>query len=552
MPSPAPSRFSPLSFCLSLGALALLALVPEFIVFAHDHEDAKKALPIIYYALLFSFLLFTPAWWLPARGARAWMLLVGLATAVTTLVTGFQAVSIGARWDQTAHAALMQTYGRQIWDFTRFFGSSATIGWLLLLAAAFAGCLYWHLRAPRPSRRAAFIWTLAGLLLGAYGIHNCVRYGRRLTRPIVTNDGTTLAVAGTGVNNHHPLLRFALNHYNYRVTHDYYLAAYRAAALQRDALAGAQPVADALPPRIVLVVIGESAGRRHWSLYGYGRATTPQLAVIQDELVIYSDVVSTCVGTQASLRQMFDTTLSSQPVFPLFSQAGYKTHWISSKPDQGVFDTEIAALVQSCDERIFLHGAYDEAVLPHVQRAIATSGRHIIFVNLFGSHIRYKDRYPAKRAVFHGKGAKADTIAAYDNTIHYTDLILSRLIDLLRAEREPSCFLYVSDHAEDIYDSTPDRYLFRSDDLATDPMYEVPFVLWFSPAYRAGNAAFIASAIAARDRPCQTPELYHSLIDLARLRHPVYDDSRSVFSPRYLARDRHVGGGRRLYIKPAH
>lgn len=402
-PSAQPPFWRSYSFALTLGALAALALVPELIVFVHNHAGLKKALPICYYEFIVSFLLFLPAWWLPRALSRLWVILAGAATAVATLIVGFQAVSIGARWDLTAHAALMQTYTRQALDFSRFFSSPGTLITLLGLTAGFVICLVLNTRASGPSRRQALVWTLCGLLFSAYGVHNFLIYGRHVIKPTRLDNGTVLPIAGVGPNSYHPLLRLAATHYNYRVTHDFYINAYRDAALHRDELAGARPVADAALPRIVLVVIGESAGRRHWSLYGYPRETTPELGALRDELFVYRDAVSNCVGTQAALRAMMETTADSQPVFPLFTQAGYTTHWYSAKPDQGIFDVEIGALVQSCDERRYLNGAYDENLLPLVRAAIAAPGRHIIFVNLFGSHVRYRDRYPASFDVFHGE-----------------------------------------------------------------------------------------------------------------------------------------------------
>lgn len=523
--------------------------MPELWLFFHQQNDLKQFVPIFYYECIISFTLVCPALWLPGIWGRIWISLIGLAFLGTTLVAGFQAVSIGARWDLTAHSALMQTYTRQVLDFSHTFGSVRTLCWLLLLAAAFVVCLVLNLRSTALTRRQALILTLGGLLFCAYGVRNFLTYGRSFTRNAIMANGTTLAIAGIGPNSHHPLLRLALTHYNYRLTHDYYIAAYRQAALHRGELQGAEFVPGAVPPRILLVVIGESAGRRHWSLYGYHRETTPRLAARRDELLVYQDTISTCVGTQAALRAMLDTTVASQPVFPLFSAAGYTTHWFSSKQDQSNFDVEVSALVQSCDERLFLNGAYDENLLPLVRRVIATPGRHVIFLNLYGSHVRYQDRYPSSRAVFHGRGNRDHILATYDNSIRYTDFVLDQLITLLSQEAAPSCMVYVSDHAEDVYDSTPDRYLFRSDSLATDPMYEVPFIAWFSPAYRQGNPDLVRAATAAQNKKIQTPGFYHHLIDLARLTHPIFNPAHSVFSSAYVEPDRHVGNAGRLYEK---
>lgn len=536
-------------FALSIIGLSGLVLVPEFAVYLHHGEGLKKGLPVFYYAIIVSFLLFTPAWWLPGLLSRIWITLTGAACACATLIVGFQAISIGARWDHTAHAALMQTYSRQAIDFARNFGSPVIVISLLLLAAAFIACIVINVRAARPSRRLAIIWTVVGLAFSSYGLLNFFCYGRHVFHEVPVHNGGNLHLADITINSYHPLPRLALTHYNYRATHNFYINTFRHAAVNRHQLDGAQPVAGSTPPRIMIVALGESAGRQHWSLYGYGRETTPRMEALRDELLIYDDVISTMVGTQASLRMMMETTLASQPVFPLFSNAGFTTHWFSAKNDQGILDVEISALVQSCDERVYLNGGYDENLLPLVERVIATPGRHVIFLNLFGSHVRYADRYPAEHAVFSGNSDKERTIATYDNSIRYTDFVLDRLITMLRQEAEPSCLIYVSDHAEDIYDSTPDRYLFRSDALATNPMYEIPCIVWLSPSFREANTDFFNYATAAQNRPFQMPGLYHSLIDLARLSHPVLDSTRSLFSPEFIERERRVGSLQRLYRK---
>lgn len=537
------------AFFISLIGLMGLPLVPEIVIFLKNDSDLNNFAPIAYYILIVSFLFVTPALWLPAKASRVWVGLVGLLTGGATLTVAFQAVTIGARWDLTAHSALMQTYPGQVWDFVSFFGSNPALLWLLLVLVAFVAAVTVNIRAKFPSRRLALIWTATGLVVSGFGLHNIVKYGGSPVHEVTVSGGENLTLIGVGENSFHPSVLLGLTHFNFRSTHDYYLQAYRDAALHREELMGARIVEGATPPRILLVVIGESAGRRHWSLYGYQRETTPRMDEIRDELLVFSDVISTQVGTQESIRAIFNVPTLSQPVFPLFQGAGFKTHWYSTKPDQGIYDTEISAIVQSCDHRIYLNNAYDENLLRLVEEAVASPGKHVIFLNLFGSHVRYGDRYPAEHTFFSGENEKGRILAEYDNSIRYTDMVLSRLIDLLKSQAEPSAFLYMSDHAEDVYDSTPDQYLFRNDSLATDPMYEVPFIVWASPEYRQANPIFIRGMEANRDKGATTNQLFQSMIDLARLTHPVYDPRRSILSLRYEEGERRVGATRRLYSK---
>lgn len=541
------SRNESLRFFLSVAILALLPLLPELVLFARLNGDLKSFGPVAYYEAIVSFLLLLPGWVAGGRFGRAWLVGIGLLMIGPTLILLFQAASVGARWDLTAHAALMQTSAGEAWGFVRAFGAPRMLLGLGAVLAGFAASLVGIVRAPMPARSHRLAAAAVGLVLAAYGLANAVRYNGPLRRAVPVTDGPPLQIINVGINKLHPVTLFAATHYNYRVTHAHYLAAFHFVSAHQAQLAGAVPAPGAAAPRVVVVVVGESASRRHWSLYGYARPTTPEVAAVGEGLTWFSDVISSNVGTQTMLRAMFSTPGEALPVFRLFSGAGYTTHWISAQYNQGENDVEVAALVQSCDRRTFLNGAYDGDLIPRVRAAVESAGKQLIFVNLFGSHVRYADRYPAAFATFRGESDKDRLVADYDNSIRYTDHVLAGLIAVLRSRPEASALLYVSDHAEDVYDSDPARYLFRNDAVATNPMYEVPFFVWLSPAYRAGNPDFSSAVAAARNRPYQTVGLYHSVIDLTRLRHPLFDPTRSVFSPDFTARERRVGVMNRRY-----
>jgi glucan phosphoethanolaminetransferase (alkaline phosphatase superfamily) len=534
-------------FLIGVAGLALLPLIPELWLWFRGYSDFKALLSIAYYECIASFLFCGPALLLPRRGAKTWLAVVGILFAIGTLATGFQAVTVGARWDSTTHAAIMETNPYETAGFLHAFVTAETILWLGTLSAAFAGCLLVIARSTPPSCQLGGVIIVAGVLLSTYGIHHAIRYGGNPVHRVQVSDDTSLDVFDAGINSYHPVLRLLATQWNYSATHKYRLRVLREMSAHLAELKGAAPVAGATTPRAIVLVIGESASRRHWGLYGYPRETTPELAKLGNELYVFRDTVCRTVGTLTEIQGMLCTDRASIPIFALFSDAGYKTHWFSAQLDQGPNDVKLAAIVQSCDERVFLNGAYDENLVPLVQHAMAEPGKHFIVVNLFGSHVRYDDRYPARYAHFAGTGEKVHLLAAYDNSIRYTDYVLAKLIDVLRHRAEPTCFLYLSDHAEDVYDSNPNEYLFRSDSVATDAMYEIPMVAWFSPEYRRGNPNVVTAASAATSTPFQSVGLYHSLIDLARLRHRIFDPRSSLFSGEFAARDRKVGVLQRVY-----
>ena len=548
-PSTSPRRYGSRVFVWSLFGLAAVPLLPEVALLFQNGSDLKIFAPVFYYQCIVAFVLAAPALLLPRIWSRLWVVASTSATAPATLIAGFYSAGNSARWNLTAHVALMQTNASEALGYLESFVSWGRLAWMLLLAAAFAAGLFFNLRSTRPPFRRALLGASLGLTFGAYGLHNAYVYGGKIIHPISVPGQAAIPVVGIGINMFHPLTLLAATHYNYLSTHRYYLQQYRLTDAKYARLEAPRTVPGAVNPRLVVVVVGESATRRHWALYGYSRPTTPRLQELGRELLVFTDAISTSVGTFRSISDMLTTQPDYVPTFRLFAKAGYTTHWISAQYNQGFNDLEMSALVNSCDERVFLSGAYDGNLVPLLRQAAAAPGRHMIFLNLMGSHVRYTDRYPAQEAVFHGEDRAGEVRAGYDNSIRYTDLVLRAMIEELRVRHESSCLLNFSDHGEDVFDSRPDKYLFRDDSLATDPMYEVPFMLWFSPEYRAENAGFVSQVAGLLAHRYQTRGLSHGLLALARLQHPFYDPAADVFSPAFEEKERHVGANHRVYEK---
>lgn len=56
----------------------------------------------------------------------------------------------------------------------------------------------------------------------------------------------------------------------------------------------------------IIIVIGESASRKHHSIYGYYLPTTPFLEKKKNEIIVFNDVTSTYSTTSESMK-MFMT-----------------------------------------------------------------------------------------------------------------------------------------------------------------------------------------------------------------------------------------------------
>jgi heptose-I-phosphate ethanolaminephosphotransferase len=333
--------------------------------------------------------------------------------------------------------------------------------------------------------------------------------------------------------------------------------------------AGYNNPAEATYPgaQTIVLVIGESAGRRNMHLYGYPRNTTPDMERI-DGLNIFTDVISSAPTTQKSISMMLTLAdLNGTPytttVFDMFKAAGFKTFWISAQfsshsPASGIIP--ILALradaLWSSKHSLPQDQQYDEYILPQLLDTINDPAqRKLMVINLLGSHSAYTNRIPEHRndfrftdeppsttvfKNFQGQENVAGIINEYDASIRYTDFVVSNFFELLD-KRSPGAWaaIYLSDHGEEVFD-TENRFGHAGSSTSRN-VYEIPFVLKISDDYADWMRD---SGILALDtaRPYQTDNLVHTLLNLAAIRTAVYDPTKSVVNPEFRVLPRWIKG----------
>lgn len=253
-------------------------------------------------------------------------------------------------------------------------------------------------------------------------------------------------------------------------------------------------------------VIGESATRTHWHLYGYGRPTTPSMDEIRHELVVFTDATATAPTTGKALRYLLtDATLENpEKAYCTFPQrvqvAGGRSVLFSAQAKWGRWTGVEPLLFSGCERKVYLHespmtgkgeeGPFDGDLLPLLDQELASSNcPDCIFLHLEGSHAPPACRYPSKRSIYPRYDGdippgvdERDTkrwgrVDFYDNSIVYTDCLLGEIIDRLKASQRASFLVYLSDHGE-----TPNSEGWR--DQSDPALWQVPLVVWFSSEYR--------------------------------------------------------------------
>ena len=316
-------------------------------------------------------------------------------------------------------------------------------------------------------------------------------------------------------------------------------------------------VDDSDTPAHIVVVIGESHSRSHSSLYGYGKCTQPrqQSLVADSSLYVFASPTAPGVNTIKCFQYIIGTWQGESdrnwyecPTFlEVADSAGYKTVWLSNQSAKGVFDNPVTRIAEFADIHKFTNDGmrgisssdYDEDVLGLIDRYGYSRRRDLTVIHLMGSHILYSARYPEEFGRFkatdygdrpeHQRG----TLAAYDNSLLYNDYILSEIYR--RYEDRDAVVVYLSDHSQDLYESSPDYVGHANESVAESRAVSmaVPFTVWLSPRFKAAHPQVASRIAAATGRPVATTDLIYALMDLMGARFADSDDvaARSFFRP---------------------
>jgi len=291
-----------------------------------------------------------------------------------------------------------------------------------------------------------------------------------------------------------------------------------------------------------ILILGESARRDSWSVYGYSRPTTPTLDRLKDETVFfqhaYSDANITIYAVPILLTGLrpdqFEMGRIHGNLVDLANEAGYRTTWMMNQ------DPHVSLLSGVHAEHMLfpppLHTLYDghlprdERLLPLLRAALAETGKpRFIGMHVIGSHWEYASRYPPSLERF-GSGAglekmplaaaEADPrlIDAYDNSVLYTDWFIGQVLDQVRALTVPVTVTFIADHGED---------LLPLDGLAghgtaeySRHQFEIPAFVWANAAYRQAHPDKVAAMSGNADKEIRSHNLLDSLGELMGIRWP--------------------------------
>jgi len=256
-------------------------------------------------------------------------------------------------------------------------------------------------------------------------------------------------------------------------------------------------------PEVHILIVGESSRRDSWSLYGYGRPTTPHLDSLRDELIVFTralaDANLTVYAVPMILTGMnppaFTFTAIHGNLVDLAAEAGYRTAWLVNQ-DAGISHLVGMRAAQQYYSQTSPRPAYivyqpDGVLLSELSKTLADSHQSLfVGLHVYGSHSPYRDRYPDSFVHFSrgGVGATpggkraAQLVNDYDDAILYTDWFLGQVIERVRQLHVPATITYLSDHGEEL-DALDGRAGHGQGDYSP-AAFRIPAFVWMNSLYR--------------------------------------------------------------------
>ncbi|WEK21023.1 MAG: phosphoethanolamine--lipid A transferase EptA [Candidatus Pedobacter colombiensis] len=283
---------------------------------------------------------------------------------------------------------------------------------------------------------------------------------------------------------------------------------------------------------VVVLVIGESARSQNFSLYGYKKNTNPLLSKTPN--LFHFDATSCATYTTAGVKCILEHT-NTDKLYEILPNYLYRnnvdviwrtTNW--GEPPVHIKEYQNKdALMQNCKGE----GCnYDEVLLTGLKDQILGSKKNKILIILHTSTSHgptYSKKYPPKFEVFKpvcnsvelGNCSQTELINAYDNTIVYTDYILSKVIEDLKQLKEyKSTMIFVSDHGE----SLGEKNLYMHGvpiSIAPKEQYEIPFIVWVSD----GSKQVKSNKILSQNY------VFHSVLNFLGIQSPIYNEEMNIF-----------------------
>ncbi|MGF1888539.1 phosphoethanolamine--lipid A transferase [Photobacterium profundum] len=306
-------------------------------------------------------------------------------------------------------------------------------------------------------------------------------------------------------------------------------------------------------PTLLVFVVGETARSQNYELNGYSKPTNQYTRDL--DIISFQDVSSCGTATAVSVPCMFSSLTKSNfnrkiadnqdNLLDVLNRADVSLLWKENDGgDKNVADRITKKETDRSQVNSYCDGStcYDMALLEGLEQDIdSLSGNRMIALHLIGSHgPTYFKRYPEEAKFFMPDCPRSDIencsvkeiVNTYDNTILYTDYVISQTISKLKKLQENynTALIYISDHGESLGENG--MFLHGMPySLAPDYQTKVPLMFWMSDGFKQTkqiNTSCVKSH--ASSNQYSQDNIFHSVLGLMDVETNVYEKQLDIFS----------------------
>lgn len=293
-------------------------------------------------------------------------------------------------------------------------------------------------------------------------------------------------------------------------------------------------------PSTIILVIGESASRNFMSAYtNTPTDTTPWLRqqLNNPYFIIYKNAYSSRVNTVMALeralteKNQYNDKEFKQcaTIIDIAKGAGFYTSWYSNQSTTDESDTPITIIAKTADTSKWtnqdLHTLQYDGTLLKYLREVDPNKNNFIVLHLMGSHDNYQNRYPPEFAKW-GDPSKNEPPLNYDNSLYYSDYVLSEIFKYAKDNLNLQAMLYFSDHG-----TVPNGR--RNPDMNPFAALRIPMFLYLSPEYRNLYSETTKILTEHQNQYFTNDLAYEMICGLLNISSNRYDESNSFASNKY-------------------
>ncbi|MCL1124261.1 phosphoethanolamine transferase [Shewanella surugensis] len=307
-------------------------------------------------------------------------------------------------------------------------------------------------------------------------------------------------------------------------------------------------------PNLIVMVLGETARAKNYEYYGYDRPTNAYTKEMG--LITFQNMTSCGTATAVSVPCMFShfdrsdyqlrKAQSQDTILDVLTYVSIDVQWFDNDSGcKGVCNKVNHMMItkENSPKECTTQSCFDEALLTQLDIALAKAKKKntLIVLHLMGSHgPTYYLRYPKAFRQFLPDCQRSDIqncnqqelVNTYDNTILYTDYIISKVIQKLKIYNQSfdTGMIYMSDHGESLGEKG--LYLHGAPySIAPTEQIHIPFLSWFSDAFYQKNRLDKTCLQALSQKGTFSHDnLFDSLLGIFNVKTQEYHQKQDVFS----------------------